>query len=74
MNRIIAVTYLREHPDLLTASDKEIVRALKAAGIVSRSTYYRDCNVRLLVTDAQGTYMALPGMRAHPMREHVRSP
>jgi hypothetical protein len=55
MNRITAVNYLREHPDLLVATHKEIVRALKAAGIVSRSTYYGDCNTRLLVLEAGGT-------------------
>lgn len=52
MNRITAVTYLREHPDLLNASDRDIVRALKTAGIVSPLTYHRDCNIRALVTAA----------------------
>jgi hypothetical protein len=54
MNRTTAVNYLRENLHLLKATDKEIVRALKAAGIVSRSTYYGDCNVRSLVADAGG--------------------
>jgi ACT domain-containing protein len=53
MNRIIAINYLRQHQDLLNkATDKEIVQALKDAGIVSRSTYWRDCDVALLVRKA----------------------
>jgi len=52
MDKITACNYLLEHPELLKASDNEIVRALKAAGIVSRNTYWKDCNVPSLLAEA----------------------
>jgi hypothetical protein len=48
-----AVKFLRERPQLWGASDREIVGALKGAGIVARGTYYEDVSVRALLREAQ---------------------
>lgn len=40
-----AVAYLQEHLELFRTTDKEIVAALKTAGLVSATTHYRDCNI-----------------------------
>ena len=53
VRRAKAVRFLREHPQLWGESERVIVRALKSAGIVARTTYHTDCNVRSLLTEAQ---------------------
>ncbi len=53
VRRSKAVRFLREHPPLWAESERAIVRALKSAGIVARSTYYMDCNVQALLREAQ---------------------
>lgn len=60
MKRSKAVKFLREHPPLWCESEREIVRALKSAGIISRTTYYMDCNVRSLLTEAQAVKAKRP--------------
>jgi len=47
--RAKAVQYLREHPELFRATDREIAAALKKAGVMGATTYYRDCNIRAAV-------------------------
>ena len=49
MDKAKAVNFLRAHSDVMRLTDKEICRELKKAGIVSRTTYYRDCNISRLV-------------------------
>ena len=52
MDRAAVVEHLRQYPELLKQSDKEIVRDLKMRGLVSPTTYYQDINVRSLVKRA----------------------
>jgi hypothetical protein len=56
------VRFLRKNPQLWTESERVIVQALKAAGLVARSTYYTRCNVRSLLKEAQ----------AEPTKRRVR--
>jgi uncharacterized protein with PIN domain len=47
------VKFLREHPLLWCESDREIVRALKSAGLLARGTHYTAVATRSLLREAQ---------------------
>lgn len=53
MNRASAVNYLREHPELLTASEKEAFDALKAEGILAPSTNRVDVHLDRILAAAR---------------------
>jgi hypothetical protein len=48
-----AVRFLREHAELWDESPREIVQALKSAGIIARGSYYADCNVGAMLLEAK---------------------
>ncbi len=50
---IRAVEFLRQHPELWSESEREIVRAVRLAGIVSRHSRYTDCRVTSWLSEAR---------------------
>lgn len=43
MDRHKVVKYLREHSELRGHSIPDVIRALKSAGLIAPTTYWRDC-------------------------------
>lgn len=53
--QIARITYLREHPEVWSMGHAELVRHMKDKGLLARSTYYLDVNIKQMLALAGAT-------------------